>query len=400
MKSGLEARMPVALVGSLLALLGADVNAFGVDVYRNLMQGSGNRVFSPASVSAALTMAWGGARGETAEEMRRVLHLQGAPDDVLRSSGAALSQVQQAGRGVTFRVANRLFGEGRYRFEPAYLDLTKTAYGAPLQAVDFRGAPEKARGVINGWVEARTEKRITDLVPAGSVTGDTRLVLVNAIYFLGDWARPFAKEATRPLPFRLSPAATKDVPTMRQTETFGWMRGDGFQALEMAYQGNAFSLVVILPDAVDGLSALEDQLTADMLARIAGALTPKRVAVALPKFEVNPPESLPLSRILEALGMKAAFDPRRADFTGIANPPDPGDRLFVSEVFHKAFVKTDEKGTEAAAASAVMMPRVSSMPIQDEPIPFRADHPFLFLMRDKASGLVLFMGRVSDPSSR
>jgi serpin B len=186
---------------------------------------------------------------------------------------------------------------------------------------------------------------------------------------------------------------------MRQTETFGWMRGDGFQALEMPYQGNAFSLVVILPDAVDGLKALEDRLTADMLARTTNALTPKRVEVALPKFEVNPPESLPLSRVLEALGMKRAFEPRRADFTGIANPPDPDERLFVSEVFHKAFVKTDEKGTEAAAASAVMIARLSSMPIQDEPIPFRADHPFLFLMRDKASGLVLFMGRVADPST-
>jgi serpin B len=166
----------------------------------------------------------------------------------------------------------------------------------------------------------------------------------------------------------------------------------------MPYQGDAFSMVVILPDAADGLPALEDRLTADMLARTAGALTPNRVAVALPKFEVNPSEALPLSPVLEALGMKAAFD-RRADFTGIAIPPDPIDRLFISEVFHKAFVKTDEKGTEAAAASAVMMQRLSSA-IQDEPIPFRADHPFLFLMRDKASGLVLFMGRVADPSAR
>jgi serpin B len=345
-------------------------------------------------------MAWGGARGETAEEMRRVLHVQGAPDDALRSSGAALSRLQQAGGSVTFRVANRLFGEQHYRFEPAYLELTKAAYGAPLQPVDFRGAPEKARVVVNDWVEGQTEKRITDLVPAGSVTRDTRLVLVNAMYFLGDWAHPFAKEATRPRPFHVTASATKDVPTMQQTESFGWMQGDGFQALEMPYQGNAFSLVVLLPDAVDGLSALEGRLTSELLARTTGALAPRRVAVALPKFEVNPPESLPLSRILEGLGMKAAFDRRRADFTGIANPSDPEDRLFISEVFHKAFVKTDEKGTEAAAATAVMMPRVSSMPIQDEPIPFRADHPFLFLMRDKASGLVLFMGRVADPSTK
>jgi serpin B len=175
------------------------------------------------------------------------------------------------------------------------------------------------------------------------------------------------------------------------------MRGEGFQALEMSYERGAFSMIVLLPDAVDGLSALEDRLSADMLARTTSALVARRVGVALPKFEVNPPESMPLSHVLEGLGMRAAFDRRRADFTGIANPPDPEDRLFVREVFHKAFVKTDEKGTEAAAASAVTMPRVASMPLE-EPIPFRADHPFLFLMRDKASGLVLFMGRVADPS--
>jgi serpin B len=198
--------MPAPFIASLLA---ASVNAFGCDVYRSLKQESGNRVFSPASLSAALTMTWGGARGETAEEMRRVLHLQGAPDEVLRSSGAALAELQEARRGVTFRVANRLFGERRYRFDPAYLELTKTAYGAPLQAVDFRDASEKARGIVNEWVDAQTEKRITDLVPAGSVDRETRLVLVNAIYFLGDWASPFAKEATQPLPFHVSSSVTK-----------------------------------------------------------------------------------------------------------------------------------------------------------------------------------------------
>jgi serpin B len=411
----LDVRIATAFIVSLLVLLGAgikggavpqetstlaaSVNAFGCDVYRSLKQESGNRVFSPASLSAALTMAWGGARGETADEMRRVLHLQGTLDEVLRGSGAALAELQEARRGVTFRVANRLFGERRYRFEPAYLELTKTAYGAPLEPVDFRDASEKARGTINEWVETQTEKRIRDLVPAGSVDRETRLVLVNAIYFLGDWASQFAKEATRLLAFHVSSSVTKDVPTMHQTETFGWMRGEGFQALEMSYERGAFSMIVLLPDAVDDLSALEGRLSADMLARTTGALAPRRVAVALPKFEVNPPESTPLSHVLEGLGMKAAFDRRRADFTGMANPPDPEDRLFVKEVFHKAFVKTDEKGTEAAAASAVTMPRVASMPIE-EPVPFRADHPFLFLMRDKASGLVLFMGRVTDPSVR
>jgi serpin B len=299
---------------------------------------------------------------------------------------------------VTFRIANRLFGERSYRFEPSYLEATKAAFGAALEPLDFRGAFEPARGVINGWVEAQTEKRILNLVPPGGLTADTRLVLVNAIYFLGDWAQPFTKEATRPAPFHLSSSAKTDVPTMHQTESFGWMRGEGFQALELPYREGAFSMLVLLPDAVDGLATLENELSAESLARIVGALARTRVALALPKFEVNPAASIPLSRLLQGLGMERAFDRERADFTGIANPPDPRERLFIGEAFHKAFVKTDEKGTEAAAATAVAMARASA--IQGQPVPFKADHPFLFLIRDRASGLVLFMGRVADPTAR
>lgn len=403
------------LLGSLLALLGASAgagpavnefsafvkssNAFGIELYGRLKEGPGNRVFSPASVSTALAMTWGGARGETAEEMRRVLHLQGAPAEAMRDSGRLLRELQDSKRGVTFRIANRLFGERSYRFEPSYLEATKAAYGAPLESLDFRGAFEAARVAINGWVEAQTEERILGLVPPRGLNADTRLVLVNAIYFLGDWADPFTKEVTRPAPFHLSLSAKTDVPTMHQTQTFRWMRADRFQALELPYERGAFSMLVLLPDAVDGLAALEDGLSAQSLDRIVGALASTRVALALPKFEVNPAGSIPLSRLLPGLGMKAAFDRGRADFTGIANPPDPRDRLFIGEAFHKAFVKTDEKGTEAAAATAVVAMRVgSAMPSQ--PLPFKADHPFLFLIRDNASGLVLFMGRVSDPSAK
>jgi len=403
------------LLGSLLALLGASAgagpavkepsafakssNAFGIELYRRLREGPGNRVFSPASVSTALAMTGGGARGRTAEEMRRVLHFQGAPAEAMRDSGRLLTELQDGKRGVTFRIANRLFGERSYRFEPSYLEATKAAYGAPLESLDFRGALEAARAAINGWVEAQTEKRILNLVPPGGLNADTRLVLVNAIYFLADWAQPFTKEATRPAPFHLSLSTKTDVPTMHQTETFGWMRGDRFQVLELPYERGAFSMLVLLPDAVDGLGALEDGLSDESLDRIAGGLAPTRVALALPKFEVNPAGSIPMCRLLRGLGMKLAFDPARADFTGIANPPDPRDRLCIAEVFHKAFVKTDEKGTEAAAATAVVMMRVGSA-IQSQPVPFKADHPFLFLIRDNASGLVIFMGRVSDPSTK
>lgn len=403
------------LLGSLFALLGTTAgaapavkepaafakgsNAFGVELYRRLKAGAGNRAFSPASVSTALAMAWGGARGETAREMQRVLRLPGPPIEAMRESGRLLAELQGGERGVTFRIANRLFGERSYRFEPSYLEATRAAYGAPLEPLDFKRGFEAARVFINGWVEAQTEKRIPDLVPPGGLDADTRLVLVNAIYFLGDWAKPFGREATRPAPFHTSPSAKTDVPTMHQTETFGWTRGDRFQALNLAYEGGGFAMLVLLPDAVDGLAALEDGLTADALDRIVSALVPTRVAVALPKFEVDPARAASLSPLLRDLGLSAAFDRDRADFTGIADPPDPRDRLFIGEVFHKAFVKTDEKGTEAAAATAVPMMRIgSAMP--SRLVPFVADHPFLFVIRDNASGLVLFMGRVSDPSAR
>ena len=408
-----RARATASSLGSLLLILCAaagtgsateshsfaeSTNGFGLDLYKRLKEGPGNLVFSPASVATALTMATGGAKGVTGEEMRNVLRLGSAPGGAMEDSGRLLKDLQASPRGVTFRVANRLFGERGYRFEPSYLDATKEAYGASLEAMDFRGAAEPARVAINQWVEAQTEKRILNLVPSGGVTKDTRLVLVNAIYFLGDWASPFTKEATGPAAFHLSPSSSKDVPTMHQTGSFLWMQGDGFQALEMPYRENAFSILVLLPQAVDGLPALEDQLTAGELARVVDGLVRKQVAIALPRFEVNPPESIPLSVILKGLGMKAAFDRRRADFTGIANPPDPADRLYISEVFHKAFVKTDEKGTEAAAATAVLMPRAASALVPEAPIPFNADRPFLFMVRDRKSGIVLFMGRVVDPS--
>jgi serpin B len=344
-------------------------------------------------------MAWGGARGETAEEMQRALRLPGPAAEAMRESGRLLAELQGGERGVTFRVANRLFGERSYRFEPSYLEATRAAYGASLEPVDFRRGFEAARVLVNEWVEAQTEKRIRDLVPPGGLNADTRLVLVNAIYFLGDWAKPFKREATRAAPFHKSPSAKIEVPTMHQTETFGWMRGDGFQALDLPYERGGFSMLVLLPDAVDGLAALEDGLSADALDRVVAALAPTWVAQALPKFEVNPARAASLSPLLRDLGMSAAFDRGQADFTGIADPPDPRDRLFIGEVFHKAFVRTDEEGTEAAAATAVPMMRIgSAMPSQ--PVPFVADHPFLFVIRDNASGLVLFLGRVSDPSAR
>jgi len=326
-----------------------------------------------------------------------VLRLPGPPETVMQASGALAASLQDPARPVVFRIANRLFGEKAYRFEPAYLDATKAAFGAALEPVDFRHAHEAARLLINGWVEKKTEKRIRDLVPQGGVSRETRLVLVNAIYFLGDWEEPFKKEATRPAPFSTSASEKKDVATMHAVESFRFVAQEGLKALELPYKGGQMSMLVVLPDAVDGLSALEESLTADRLDAIVKSLASVRVYVTLPKFEIDPPGALPLGDVLQTLGMKAAFSPAKADFTGIANPPHPADRLFISQVFHKAFVKVDEKGTEAAAATAVVMERAAAA--LASPAQFKADHPFLFFIRDNASGMILFMGRVSDPGS-
>ncbi len=375
-------------------------NAFAFDLYRLVKGAPGNQVVSPASITTALAMTWNGARGETAAQMQKALHFEGGPGSVVQAAGHLSKTLADPARPVFFRVANRLFGEKSYRFEAAFLETTRTAFGAGLEPTDFRHAAEAARAAINQWVEAQTEKRIRDLVPSGGVTGETRLVLVNALYFLGDWQEPFTKEATSPAPFHLTARDERSVPTMHRLDTLRLARRSGLLALELPYKGRQMSMLVLLPEALEGLPALEDSLSAASLEAIVRDLAPARVAVALPKFEVDPPQSLSLGDLLVALGMRDAFDRRKADFTGIANPPDPADRLVISRVFHKAFVKVDEKGTEAAAATAIAMARAGSAPPREEPIVFRADHPFLFLIRDHASGLVVFMGRVADPSRK
>jgi serpin B len=373
-------------------------NAFGFDLYRLVKAAPGNQVVSPASITTALAMTWGGARGPTAAQMKKVLHFEGEPGPVGQAAGALGKSLVDPARPVVFRVASRLFGEKTLRFEATFQGATRAAFGAGLEPTDFRGATEKARGAINQWVEAQTEKRIRDLVPAGGIDGETRLVLVNALYFLGDWHEPFTKEATSPAPFQVAPGTEKPVPTMHRLSTLRLSRQAGLMALELPYKGREMSMLVVLPDDARGLPALEGALNAASYDAIVRGLAPTRVLVSLPKFEVDPAESLSLGDMLVALGMHDAFDRRKADFTGIANPPDPADRLVISRVFHKAFVKVDEKGTEAAAATAVAMMRAGSAMVREEPVVFRADHPFLFFIRDNATGLVVFMGRVADPT--
>jgi serpin B len=380
------------------ATLARGSNQLGFDLFGRMRKSSGNLALSPVSISSALAMTWGGARGETAKQMQATLHWSGPQDEVVKGAGQLARSLESPGRPITIRIANRLFGEKSYTFEKAFLDTTREAFGAPLEPLDFKHAAEGARARVNGWVEEQTQKRIQNLIPPKGVDSETRLVLVNAIYFLGDWQDPFDKNATAPAPFHVSKSERHDVPTMGKAEHFRFVAKDGLKALELPYKGGNMSMLLVLPDAVDGLGALEASLDAKKLESIVGALQSQLVAVALPKFEVNPKESLALRDALIALGMPLAFDADKADFTAMANPPSPADRLYISRVFHKAFVKADEKGTEAAAASAVVMSRAGGPP--PKPVEFTADHPFLFFIRDHQTGLVLFMGRVADPAQK
>jgi serpin B len=376
-------------------ILAKSSNTFGLELYQRLRGKDGNLAVSPASITTALAMTWGGAKGATAEQMKKALHFEGAQGELLATAGKLAASLEDPGRGVTLRIANRLFGEKSYRFEAAYLEAIEAAFGAPLDAVDFKDQAEAARTRINAWVEEKTEKRIANLIPPLGVDDQTRLVLVNAIYFLGDWASPFNKNSTRDGAF-FAAKGKKDVATMHQAGSFRFADIDNVKALELPYKGAQTSMLILLPKETDGLEALEKSLDAGRLDAIVAALKSERVMVSLPKFEVSPAEPLSLGNDLKQLGMADAFDRQRADFTGIANPPSPAERLYIAKVFHKAFVRVDEKGTEAAAATAVVMARAGSAP--QKFIEFNADHPYLFFIRDNTSGLVLFMGRVADPT--
>ncbi|HEX6901652.1 MAG TPA: serpin family protein [Thermoanaerobaculia bacterium] len=374
-------------------------NAFGFDLYQRLRGKPGNLVISPASVTTALAMPWGGARGETAEQMRKVLHLEGTPDEVMATSGELARALQNPSRPIVFRIANQLFAEKTYKLVPTYVEKTRAAFGAPVELLDFRTATEKSRVRINQWVESKTERRIKDLIPPGGVERDTSLVLVNAIYFLGDWQVPFDPGDTVPIPFHLTASEQKKVPTMSRELGFRVAQKDGVTAVEIPYKGGDLSMLILVPDQIDGLAAVESAMDEKKLDAIVAALVRERIKLYLPKFEVNPGESLSLGEDLKAMGMRLAFDRDRADFTGIADPPNPADRLVIAKVFHKGFVRVDEEGTEAAAATAVMGVLAGSA-AGGGPRRISVDRPFLFLIRDNASGLVLFLGRVSDPSQR
>jgi serpin B len=364
---------------------------FALGLYDKLRTRDGNLFLSPYSISTALAMTYEGARGETADEMARALHF--APDrDRLRAAFAALLAQTRPGKEGDYQlsVANALWGQRGFGFLPDFLNHTRESYGAGLREVDFIGSTEEARQVINAWVEQQTRGKIKDLLPPGVVTGDTRLVLTNAIYFKGFWAQQFKKSATKEETFHTPGGGSAKAPLMHQTGDFKYADGGDFQALEMPYRGQDLSMVVLLPKKANGLAALEAKLTASNLHAWLGKLRKQEVVVALPRFKMT--RSFGLKPTLEALGMRRAFIPGGADFSGMAG--SVGRKLFIQAVVHKAFVDVNEEGTEAAAATGVAVGDKSEPP---PPPVFRADHPFVFLIRDNRSGSVLFTGRLTNP---
>ena len=341
----------------------------------------------------ALAMAYGGARGDTALAMRKTAAFEGEQDAVVRGWGRLEASVVDPARPLKLHIANRLFGEKTYSFEPAFVALSSEVFGAALEPVSFKTEAPAVTKHINEWVEQKTERRITNLLPA--LAKETRLVLVNAIYFLADWATPFSKDATRDEPFSVTASKQKTVPMMHRTGPARMGRTAEATILELPYKGDTAAMWIVLPNRIDGLADIERSLSADKLESFAKALAPEQVAISLPRFELNPAESMRLGDILKKMGMGAAFDREKADFTGIANPADKRDRLSIDEVVHKAFVKVDEKGTEAAAATAILMKGGGGAP--PKPTEFRADHPFMFLIVDRTSQLLLFMGRFNEP---
>jgi serpin B len=364
-------------------------NAFAFKLYAQLSREDGNLFFSPYSISTALAMTYAGARGQTADDMAKTLDFPFQGNRLHAAFGSLIGEVNQKGKDRKFElsIANRLWGQKDYGFLPEFVKMSKDAYGAGLEELDFAMATEKSRQTINEWVEKETRDRIKDLLPAGSLANDTRLVLTNAIYFKAKWQDPFPEAGTAKKDFKTGGKTVK-VDMMRTTEFLRYAQVDGVQMLELPYEGRELSMLVLLPGEMQGLSALEKNLTADNFESWRGELKLHQVQVTMPKFTFT--SAFQLKKVLGDMGMQVAFTPK-ADFSGMTSR----EKLFIDAVMHKAFVAVDEKGTEAAAATAVTM-RPTSAP--DAPMAiFRADRPFVFVIRENRTGSILFVGRVVQP---
>ena len=394
----------------------APVNALGIDLLKKTSRPDATALLSPYSIQSALAMAYAGAEGVTREEMTNALHyskdeatlhqsfaaLRKTLEEVMRSSAESSERERQfsaTNDPLVLTIANRLFGQSGYEFRQSFPGLLKDSYAAPFEPMDFKKDPALAARQINAWVENQTRQRIRNLVAETALNELTRLVLVNAIYLKAPWAEPFEISATKPGPFYVNGSQGVDVPTMNKRHELPFAQGDGFVAVSLPLT-YPLQFQIFLPAKRDGLAQLEKQLISDMFA---GKIKWERrdVMLSLPRFKIEPPV-LSLSAALQALGMKTAFDipPGSANFDRIA-PRRPGDYLAISDVFHKTFLNLDEKGIEAAAATAILF-RAGGIHQPPKPVEVRVDHPFLFaivtqLKSESGGATCLFLGHITDP---
>jgi serpin B len=374
----------------------ADNNAFAMDLYHAVSGTGDNLIFSPYSVSLALAMTYAGAGGTTEQQMAAALHFT-LPQDQLHAAFKSFeASLPQAGSEDTqsedqrFRlaIANALWGQSGYPFRQDYLDLVSRDYGSGLQLVDYVADPEAARLHINDWISQQTQDRIHDLLPPGSVDTATRLILTNAIYFKAAWQSQFEAVDTQDGPFHLLDGSTVSVPMMMQTAQFGYAAGQGYQAVVLPYEGDRMAMVILLPDEGQ-FTAFEQALSADQFDSVLGSVAWQQVSLSMPRFTYE--SKFGLKDALEGMGMTDAFTPGVADFSGMSDRND----LFISAVVHKAFVNVDESGTEAAAATGVIV-GVTAAPMA--PLEVAIDHPFIYMIVDQDTHAILFMGRVLNPS--
>jgi serpin B len=388
-------------------------NEVAVDLHRQLVTGDENLCVSPYSIESALAMTFAGADGQTRTEMARVLHFPSDASVVAASFASLQHSLEEMGsktaelvkeskkfggpsEPITLNIANRLFAQKGYDFRNNFLSLVKENFGAAFEPLDFVADAATATQHINKWVAEQTRDKIRDLIPVGALNKLTRLVLANALYLKAPWADPFSDKTTQSEPFHVGGGAPVNVPTMRKTARFGYAKREGFIAVSLPYVGDDIQFLVLRPDDANGLHALESRLTADVLAECA-KLEAQDVDLHLPRFKMEPP-TIALAETFQALGMKTAFDIPQgsANFDKIA-PRKPNDYLYISNVFHKTFIAVDEKGTEAAAATAVVMMRATAIARpKPPPIEVKVDRPFVYAVQHVPSGVCLFLGRVTD----
>ncbi len=364
-------------------------NMLGFEIYSNLIEEKQeNTFFSPYSISSAFSILYEGARGTTQDEIQSVFHF--IKEDQTRRDYAhqIISDLNKPSQNYILSTANALWVQDKFPILPEYKDVTETYYLSTTENLDFKTQPEESRNTINSWVEEKTNDKIKDLLPQGSINDMTRAVITNAVYFLGNWTVQFDENLTKEDDFKILEKETVKVPMMNIEQNFNYASTNDLQVLQMSYKGDDLSMLVLLPKDNDLLS-LEKKLSVENLNEWKSNLAKKQVNVYLPKFKLETTYSLVEN--LTNMGMPSVFVPGQADLSGINKDAE----LYVTGVFHKAFVAVDEKGTEAAAATGIVVGITSVGP---QPEIFRADHPFIFLIQDDRTGLILFMGKVIDPT--